>query len=92
MLNRQQRRESAKTEKARRKAMWPSGDVGVPAATGLKDGDIFTIKGTRRLENGHFDFNCAEGMETKFVAKRLVKKDNFLEVYNLLATRYDRTR
>jgi hypothetical protein len=86
MPNRQQRRESAKTEKARRKAMWPSGEIMVETRTNLKDGDIFTIKGTRRLENGHFDFNCAEGMETKFVAKRLVKKDNFQEVYNLLAT------
>lgn len=73
-MNRQERRKQQRIDAKEKRRMWPRGTVDIPLddcliRSGIKDGDIFTISGIRRMKNGVIVSNCKPGTETPWIAK-----------------------
>lgn len=70
-MNRHQRR--ALVKKIRSDKKNPGGKKpvfmdNIPEELGYKEGDTFTVKGIKKLEDGSFIYNCKPGEETIFIA------------------------
>lgn len=63
-MNRAERRAKHKKDKTKPVTMF-----GLPESTGLKNGDVFTIAGYKKLKNGNLIKDCKPGEETMFTAE-----------------------